>query len=40
MAWYGDLSDSNSMSHDVIVYQIIIIESTTWPVSFYTNRIV
>ena len=35
---HGDFSDS--MLHNVIVYKIIIFESTTWPVSFYTNRIV
>ena len=28
------------MSHNVNVYEIIIIESTTWQVSFYTNKIV
>ena len=35
---YGDFSES--LSHNVNVYEIIIIESTTWQVSFYTNKIV
>ena len=28
------------MSHNVIIYKIVIIELTTWQVSFYTNKIV
>ena len=29
------------MSHNVIIYKIVIIEeSTTWQVNFYTNKIV
>ena len=28
------------LCHNVNVYEIIIIESTTWQVSFYTNKIV
>ena len=38
IAHYGDFSDS--MSHNVNVYEIINIESTAWQVSFYTNKIV